>query len=458
MSIQKTSVDTIAAIATPPGYGGIGIIRISGPKAVSIAKVMVDKIPDPGCCIYQKFVGHAQQVMDQGMVLFYKKPHSYTGEDVIELQGHGSPVVLNSILNYIVKLGARLARPGEFTECAFLNGRLDLAQAEAVHSIIHAQHEKAAHAAIQSLQGVFSKRIGGIQTVLKSLISEVEASIDFSEEAMDVLQELKIEEKLSQLLTKVTDLKEAATLGEQIQRGRHLVIAGPPNVGKSSLLNALSLQNVAIVTSVAGTTRDTVSSQMHLDKLLVNVVDTAGLRDTQDEIEAEGIRRALVEIKRADQILWVVDSNQPFESQDPNILLPTLSALVPSDLPITVIRNKIDLTSQIPEITEEQPYHIIRLSAKKSIGMELLRSYLKNKLALTSNSVEFSARARHVLLLNQIEEDIKEGIDSWCGTHALEVLAIYLRRAQAMLSEITGESFTTEDVLGHIFAEFCIGK
>jgi tRNA modification GTPase len=455
--IQSTFVtDTIAAIATPPGQGGIGIIRLSGPQAPHIVTAIIKKLPQPRIAAYRKFLDAEQQVLDEGIVLYFPAPHSFTGEDVVELQGHGGPAVLNAVLRQLINLGARLAKPGEFSERAFLNNRLDLVQAEAIADLIEAGSEQAARAAARSLQGEFSKAINQLNQELIQFRSFIEASIDFAEEEIDFLNPLAIEEQLKQIIKHLHILQKTAQQGRRLQEGMYLVIAGPPNAGKSSLLNALSGQEIAIVTPISGTTRDVLQTTIFLDGLPIHIIDTAGLHDTQDIIEKEGIRRALLEIEKADQILWVTDSTLPLPSrEDLNALME--ENVIPMQTPLALIRNKIDLSHETSRIQSEAGQDIIYLSAQTGEGLEDLRTYLKNRVGYNNTAVGFSARERHIASLTQVEKLLSQSLHEWQSTAAVEILAANLMAAHRMLGEITGV-FTTEDLLGSIFSQFCIGK
>jgi len=302
------STETIAAIATAPGRGGIGIVRVSGPQTKKIAEGIIGNLPKPRVAEYVNFLNTAGEIIDQGIALYFPNPHSFTGEDVLELQGHGGPIILDCLLQRILQLGARLARPGEFSERAFLNDKLDLTQAEAIADLINAESVQAAQAALKSLQGEFSKKIHVLVEQLIQLRSYVEAAIDFAEEEIDFLSESNIKEKLNNLLTEIKTIQATARQGALLREGMNVVIAGRPNAGKSSLLNALSGRDSAIVTDIPGTTRDVLREAIQIDGMPLHIIDTAGLRESTDQVEQEGIRRALAEIKQADQILLVVDS------------------------------------------------------------------------------------------------------------------------------------------------------
>lgn len=448
--------DTIAAIATPAGCGGIGIIRLSGPKAAAITTLLVGHLPKPRMASYQTFVDEQGLTLDQGFVLYFPAPHSFTGEDVVELQGHGSPAVLSMILRRLLQLGARLARPGEFSERAFLNNRLDLTQAEAIADLIHASSEQAAKAAMRSLQGEFSRQVADISTSLIQLRTYIEAAIDFSEEAIDFLSERRLQDSLIELLKTVQTLKAHAHQGQLLREGIHLVIAGPPNAGKSSLLNVLSAQDVAIVTPIPGTTRDVLHADIHLDGLPVHLIDTAGLRMTEDIVEQAGIQRAWSAIHQADRILWVVDSTQTPSDDGSQAALDILHQ-AKIEVPLTVLRNKVDLSHEPVGLQQVGALDVIRLSATTGSGIPVLRDYLKQQLGYHVTSIGFSARQRHVSALVQVEQELAAGLQHWQMHQALEILTEHLTIAHRHLGEITG-IFTTEDLLSNIFSSFCIGK
>lgn len=450
------SNDTIAAIATPPGRGGVGIIRISGPNVASIAQPLLGFLPKARVAEYCVFRDQNDIAIDKGLVLFFPNPHSFTGEDVLELHGHGGPVVQDCLLRRILELGARIARPGEFSERAFLNDKLDLAQAEAIADLIDATSEQAARAAMRSLQGEFSKQIQRLVTALIHLRIYVEAAIDFPEEEVDFLTHGKVHEQLVALLQELKNIQTTARQGSLLREGMTVVIAGAPNAGKSSLLNALSGRDVAIVTNIPGTTRDVLRDAIQIDGLPLHIIDTAGLRDSSDHIEQEGIRRALHEIEHADQVLLVVDG---MEFSDVETLLSTTDLLrtkiTAEKSNITIVRNKIDLLNQPPSLQQENGINVISLSAKAGTGMALLREHLKSCMGYTGFAEGgFTARRRHLDALARAEQAM---LHAQTHSRAGELLAEDLRQAQSALNEITGE-FTSDDLLGKIFASFCIGK
>lgn len=448
---MRTSIETIAAIATPPGRGGIGIIRVSGPIVPILAQSILGFLPKPRIAEFCLFQDKNGNPLDQGLALYFPEPNSFTGEDVLELQAHGGPVILDCLLKRILELGARIARPGEFSERAFLNDKLDLVQAEAIADLIDASSEQAARAAIRSLQGDFSKQIKQLLNTLIHLRTYVEATIDFSEEEIDFLTEGKINEQILEILLQLKNLHKTARQGSLLREGMTVVLAGAPNAGKSSLLNALSGQDIAIVTEHPGTTRDVLRNVIQIDGLPLHIIDTAGLRDSNDQIEQEGIRRALLEIDTADQILLMIDASNP--------TLPaihSLSATNPEKF--TIIRNKIDLLNESPSLKTEEGIFHISLSAKTGAGIPLLREHLKGCMGYQPNMEgEFSARRRHLDALSRAEQALAKSHQQLITSCASELIAEDLRLAQHALNEITGE-FTNNDLLGNIFANFCIGK
>lgn len=448
--------DTIAAIATATGRGGVGIVRVSGNKAATIAKAIVQTDLKPRQAHYCDFVSIDGQILDQGLAIFFPNPHSFTGEDVLELQGHGGPVVMDMLLNNVLKLGARLAKPGEFSERAFLNDKIDLAQAEAIADLIDASTEQAARNALHSLQGVFSKRIHELVESLIQLRIYVEAAIDFPEEEIDFLSDGKIEKDLLNIEAQLTQIFQEAKQGSLVRDGMRLVIAGKPNAGKSSLLNALSGRDSAIVTPIAGTTRDVLREHIHIDGMPLHIADTAGLRESPDQVEQIGIERAWQEIEQADRILLVVDANQN-SSTDIDQLWPESINKI-DRRKIILIRNKIDLSQESTGLrAKNDGQEFINISAKHHQGIDELRSYLKSIMGFQqTNESGFTARRRHLDALQRAANFLQQGKIQL--QHAAgELLAEDLRQTQNALSEITGE-FTPDDLLGRIFSSFCIGK
>ncbi|ATM98940.1 MULTISPECIES: tRNA uridine-5-carboxymethylaminomethyl(34) synthesis GTPase MnmE [Proteus] len=452
------STDTIVAQATPPGRGGVGILRVSGPKAALVAQTVLGKLPKPRYADYLPFRNDDNSVLDQGIALFFPNPNSFTGEDVLELQGHGGPVILDLLLKRILQIpGVRIANPGEFSERAFLNDKLDLAQAEAIADLIDASSEQAARSAINSLQGAFSSHINEMVESLTHLRIYVEAAIDFPDEEIDFLSDGIIEGKLNAVIAELDDVRAQARQGSLLREGMKVVIAGRPNAGKSSLLNALAGREAAIVTDIAGTTRDVLREHIHIDGMPLHIIDTAGLREASDEVERIGIERAWKEIEQADRVLFMVDSTTT-DATTPEDIWPEFMARLPNTLPVTVIRNKSDLTGENVEITAQGNYPMIRLSARDGMGIELLRDHLKEAMGFNSNTEGgFLARRRHLQALNTAAEHLQQGHEQLVYAKSGELLAEELRLAQQALSEITGE-FTSDDLLGRIFSSFCIGK
>lgn len=449
--------DTICALATPPGRGGVGIIRVSGTGATDIATALLGYHPQVRKAHYGPFLDADQQSLDEGIALFFANPQSFTGEDVLELQGHGGPVILDLLLQRVMSLGARLARPGEFSERAFLNDKLDLAQAEAIADLIDASSSEAARSAVRSLQGAFSKEIHSLVEQLISLRIYVEASIDFPEEEIDFLSDGKVQSDLAAIIGQLDRVTEAANQGSLMRDGMTVVIAGRPNAGKSSLLNALAGNERAIVTDIAGTTRDVLREHIHIDGMPLHIIDTAGLRDTPDAVERIGVERAWQEIEQADRVLLMVDSSET-DDIDPALLWPDFVHRLPANAAITVVRNKIDITEESPGLSTEQSQPVIRLSARDQIGLDALRAHLKQLMGYESaREGGFIARRRHLEALHQAQAFLQSGEAQLLGAAAGELLAEDLRLAQNALNEITGE-FTSDDLLGRIFSSFCIGK
>ena len=447
------SRDTIAAIATPPGIGGIGIVRVSGSSVPRIAHGIVGGLPPPRLASYRRFRDDNGEPIDEGLVLYFRAPASFTGEDVLELQGHGGPLVLDLVLKRVLTLGARPARPGEFSERAFLNGRLDLTRAEAIADLIHSTTETQARLANRTLQGVFARHIERLQTGLTRLRAFIEAALDFPDDEIDALSESDLDTSLSQLLTKLQELLATAQQGELIRDGLAVVIAGAPNAGKSSLLNRLAGRDAAIVTPVPGTTRDVLRAEIQLDGLPLRIIDTAGLRDSDDPVEQEGVRRARAEIAHADRLLWVVD-----DAADPTASA-FATALRPAGVPATLVRNKIDLSGRSAAlIAHPDRVTEVACSVTTGAGLDLLRSHLKTAAGyLGPEGGEFSARRRHLDALARTTAHVQAAAATFAATGAGELMAEDLRQAQHSLGEITGE-LTADDLLGSIFADFCIGK
>jgi len=457
MNIYPT--DTIAAIATAPGRGGVGIVRVSGPKAATIAAAISHKTLQARHAHYTPFFDSDNHVIDEGLALYFPNPDSFTGEDVLELQGHGGPVIMDMILAEVCALGARLANPGEFSERAFLNDKLDLAQAEAIADLIDASSKQAARNAIHSLQGVFSAQIQQLVEALIRLRIYVEASIDFPEEEIDFLSDGKVAKDLAAIQTQLLDILAEAKQGVLVREGMTVVIAGKPNAGKSSLLNALAGRDTAIVTDIAGTTRDILREHIHIDGMPLHIIDTAGLRDSPDEVERIGIERAWQEIQQADLILLMVDGQQleAGHSLDPEKVWPEFTQKLSSLDHLTVICNKADL-SQHAIGWLNQGHRCLGLSAKQGEGLEVLKEHLKETMGYTgANEGGFTARRRHLDALERAKQSLETGSEQLHGMAAGELLAEDLRLAQDSLGEITGQ-FTPDELLGRIFSSFCIGK
>lgn len=449
--------DTIAAIATPPGRGGVGIVRVSGKAASTIAKQILGVLPTPRFAHYGVFNSSSNTVIDEGIALFFPGPNSFTGEDVLELQGHGGPVILSVLLDELVNLGCRLARPGEFSERAFLNDKMDLTQAEAIADLIDATSKEAARSAVRSLQGEFSNVVQHLVELLIQLRIYVEAAIDFPEEEIDFLSDGKVEADLLAVKEQLAQVMVTASHGVLMREGMSVVIAGRPNAGKSSLLNALAGEDRAIVTDIAGTTRDVLREHIHLDGMPLHIIDTAGLRDSPDEVEKIGVARAWSEIKKADRILLLVDASDT-SAIEPHEIWPEFIDQLPESAKITVIRNKIDQTKEQPGVEQSGSQTIVRISAKLGLGLDDLRGHLKHLMGYEGLSESsFIARKRHLDALAKAEQAINAGIDQLLGAAAGELLAEDLRAAQNHLNEITGE-FSSDDLLGRIFSSFCIGK
>jgi tRNA modification GTPase len=446
--------ETIAATATPTGRGGVAVVRISGNQAQSLMPALLGREIPPRRACFLPFLDENGSIVDSGIALFFPAPHSYTGEDILELQCHGSPVVLDILLRTLQNLGVRLARPGEFSLRAFLNNKIDLAQAEAVSDLIESATEAAARSAQNTLQGVFSKAVDTLVEQLIQLRLYVEAAIDFSDEDIDFLSENGIGEKLEMLLQQLARTQQSARQGALLREGLTLVIAGKPNVGKSSLLNYLAGRETAIVTSQAGTTRDILREYIQIDGMPLHLIDTAGLRDSDDIIEQEGIRRAKAAMQNAGRILLIADDgNQQANGDD------TVFNGLPSHVPITFIHNKIDISGAEPTIQTDGACVHIKLSVKTGAGIDLLKSHLKQIAGYNDNGGEsaFTARRRHLDALQQAHNHMTGALAQINQTGALELIAEELRLAQQALSEITGK-FTTEDLLDRVFSSFCIGK
>ncbi len=451
---------TIAAIATPSGRGGIGVIRLSGPKALSIACDLIHKDTlKPRYATLARFYGDSARVLDEGLVLYFPGPHSFTGEDVVELQGHGGNQVLASLLRRLGVLGAVPAQAGEFSARAFANGKLDLVQAEAIADLIDAGSEAAARSAMRSLQGEFSARVQQLLQALIHLRLHVEAAIDFPEEEIDFLSDGRIQAQLEAVQQDVQSVQSSARQGQLLRDGIQVVIAGRPNAGKSSLLNALAGQERAIVTDIAGTTRDVLHETIQLGGLMLTLTDTAGLRETTDQVEQEGIRRAQRALETADLILWVQDITQPDQAAQ---MLKTYFPQLASFERVLCIDNKcdqlgLDALYVPPQAEVQDSMARIRVSARENIGLELLAHVISERAGFHPQEDTFIARSRHLDALQRCEHHLADAHEQLVGHRAGELMAESLRQAQQALSEITGE-FTADDLLGKIFGSFCIGK
>ncbi len=455
MSPRDYIEDTIAAIATPAGRGGVGIIRISGSDVSVIARAILGNLPRPRVAEYLPFLDDKEALIDQGIALYFPNPHSFTGEDVLELQGHGGPVVLDLLLNRVLSLGARMARPGEFSERAYLNDKIDLTQAEAIADLIDASTEQAARCAMHTLEGVFSDWVHATVERLTRLRMYVEAAIDFPEEEIDFLADNKVTDELRALLAELDRVIEQAHQGQLLREGMRIVLAGQPNTGKSSLLNQLAGRESAIVTDIPGTTRDVLREEISIDGMPVHVIDTAGLRESDDAIEQEGIRRSWQEMEQADRVLLLLDDRAGYGEEEEKIL-----SLLPPNLAVTIIYNKIDLSGSKPDLKERDNRVHLWLSVKNKLGMDLLRTHLKDCVgfnAMASNEGQFMARRRHLQALEQARQFIEKGAAQLRDYAAGELLAEELHQAQKVLGEITGV-VSSDDLLGRIFSSFCIGK
>ena len=446
---MRSKPDRIAAIATAAGRGGIGVVRVSGCDLLALATAVLGKMPAPRCATYASFLDAQGQVMDQGIALFFPAPHSYTGEDVLELQGHGGIAVLQLVLQRCLELGARLAQPGEFTQRAFLNGKLDLAQAESVADLIDATTSQAARSAMRSLQGEFSQAIRHLVDGLIRLRMLVEAMLDFPEEEIDATDVAQRGLQLGKLCSELESILSLAQQGSLLREGAHIVLAGQPNVGKSSLLNRLSGEEVALVSEIPGTTRDVIRQAIQIGGVPLHILDTAGLRESQDAIEQMGIARTRSTLEKADAILVMLDSNSGLSKEDRKIL-----DELPQSIPRLHVFNKIDLLNQVPRVEKEGAEIRIYLSAKTGVGLDLLREELLALIGWHQEAGVFMARERHLRALRSARDYLQRAVGE---VGRAEIFAEDLRLAQEQLSAITGE-FTADDLLGEIFSRFCIGK
>jgi len=467
-----TKQTTIAAQATAPGRGGVGIVRVSGPEAKKVAQAILGKVPEIRKAEYLPFSDLNGQVLDQGIALFFQAPNSFTGEDVIEFQGHGGPVILDMLLKAILAIpDVIMAKPGEFSEQAFLNDKLDLTQAEAIADLINSSSEQAARSALHSLQGDFSTLVHEMVESIIHLRMYVEAAIDFPEEEIDFLADKKVVSDLKSIITQVENVRKQAQQGSIIREGMRVVIAGRPNAGKSSLLNALSGKESAIVTDIAGTTRDVLAEQIHIDGMPLHIIDTAGLRDSDDRVEQIGIERAWQEIKQADRVLLMVDASENHsvleDEQDIKEYYPEFFDKLPSNIGLTLVRNKADLNPAIDQshiglhefIDNNKSKHtVVTLSAKTGSGVNSLKEHLKAIMGYQgSTEGGFMARRRHLTALDNTHQHLITGLEQLESYVAGEILAEELRICQQELDQITGE-FTSDDLLSKIFSSFCIGK
>ncbi len=443
------NTDTIAAVATPTGRGGVGIVRISGEQVTAIAQAILGAVPHPRHATHRVFLAADGSPLDDGIAVYFSAPHSFTGEDVLELQGHGGTIVLDLLLKRCLELGARLARPGEFSERAFFNDKLDLAQAEAIADLIDSSSEQAARSALRSLQGEFSQAVNHLLQALIELRMYVEAALDFPEEEVDFLADEAVTKHLAQIKQQLAMIFQKAQQGSLLRDGMTLVIAGRPNAGKSSLLNALAGQEAAIVTELAGTTRDVLRERINLDGMPLHIVDTAGLRESDDPVERIGIARAWQEIERADLLLILLDDTQQTTEPDEEWL-----QRLPATLPRLMVHNKVDISGKPPGKQGEHCY----ISAKQQLGLEALKSELKHRMGFQEGTDNvFIARRRHLQALEKTQVAVHAAEEQLQKFNAGELMAEELRLAQEALGQITGK-FTPDDLLGEIFSSFCIGK
>lgn len=447
------ATDTIAAIATPPGQGGVGIVRISGPDAPAIARELLGCLPRPRHAGMHGFREADQTLIDAGLALYFEAPASFTGEHVLELHGHGGPVVMDLLMQRVLSLGARPARPGEFSERAYLHNKLDLAQAEAIADLIESGTAQAARAAMRSLQGDFSRRVAALIEALIRVRMYVEAAIDFPEEEIDFLADDALQQMLAELRADFKDVLARTRQGQVLRDGLTLVIAGRPNAGKSSLLNALSGNEAAIVTAIPGTTRDALREHIQIDGLPLHIIDTAGLHASEDPVEQAGMQRTRQALAQADRVLLVIDDQSGFTAADASIL-----GELPADVPHTRVFNKVDLTGRDPGLCSNDTIEAVALSAQTGAGLDKLRTHLKHCAGYNEQTEGgFSARRRHLDALQRAGQLVAAGIQQLEQQRAGELLAEELRQAQQVLSEITG-AMSSDDLLGRIFSSFCIGK
>jgi tRNA modification GTPase len=448
--------ETIAAIATAPGRGGIGIVRIAGPLALDIATNITGKRPAPRIATLCSFSDTSGAAIDSGILLFYAGPASFTGDDIIEFQGHGGPVVLDLLLERCLSLGARMARPGEFSERAYLNGKIDLAQAEAIADLIDSASREAARGAARSMQGEFSAQINTLVDELIKLRIFIEACIDFPEEEIDLLADSDTQDRISSLLQRIDGIANVARSGRLIRDGINVLLAGKPNAGKSSLLNALAGSNVAIVSAIAGTTRDLVRERILIDGMAVHITDTAGLRESPDDVEREGIRRALKEAETTDLLLLVVDSSA--HDQPETILKEHFAAFGSTLPPVCIVMNKSDLSGTPAGVRPDSATPSVAVSALTGEGIDELRAVVSRLVGFVpTEGGSFSARRRHLEALRGAHEALVTAVQNMLSRAGPELVAEDLRMAQQRLGEITGQ-ISPDELLGKIFASFCIGK
>ena len=448
--MQQNNFDTIVAISTASGAGGIGVVRVSGQLAATIAAKILGQCPAPRHAAYLPFYDANQQLIDRGIAIFYQNPHSYTGEDVLELQAHGGTALMQILLARCIALGARQAEPGEFTRRAYLNDKIDLAQAEAVADVINASTVEAARSAMRSLSGEFSNSINDLLAKLINLRMYVEACLDFPEEEIDFITQGKVAEKLADIVVELNLVFAKAKQGSLLREGMHIVLVGQPNVGKSSLMNQLSGEEVAIVTPIAGTTRDAIKNIIQINGLPLHIIDTAGLRDTEDEVEKIGIARTYRALESAQVALLLIDAAHGISENEKSIL-----ARLPQETAKIWVYNKIDTTKEAAKIVENAQETHIYLSAKTGAGVELLKLHLLNIAGYQQNAEGvFMARARHLEAMTLVQAHL---VNASAQIKFAELLAEELKLAQEALASITGE-FTPDDLLGEIFSKFCIGK
>jgi len=460
---NKNNTDTIVAIATPSGRGGVGIIRLSGDKIPNIAEKILGSLPNPRKASHRLFLDDKGETLDDGIALYFPAPHSFTGEHVLELQGHGGQVVLDMLIQRCLQLGARLAQAGEFSERAFLNDKLDLTQTEAIADLIDSGSEQAARSALRSLQGEFSETINSLLEKMIEIRIYVEAALDFPEEEIDFLADESVSLRLEAIKDQLNEIKRKAKQGKLLRDGIHLVIVGKPNAGKSSLLNALAGNETAIVTNVAGTTRDVLREAINLDGLPLHLIDTAGLRESNDPVEKIGIERAWDEVEKADLILHLIDVSDKNASIENQQILDNIKNKLGDSAPIITVYNKIDLNTEslLDDITipfSNKSGNDIYISAKQKQGIEVLKAELKERMGYQNESEDtFIARRRHLQALDETQTFVDNAEIQLKQFNAGELMAEELRMAQDELGKITGK-FTSDDLLGEIFSSFCIGK